>query len=201
MRNGCTITKFSDITTRSRTWTSRTRSTCTAEPRSGASPSPRASSRASSTTPRRARSGTSSSSSTTSWAAPLPADGIPGDEAAPPEGAAPGDLRTGVDACLALFAQSGVLDRTCASPLGFEWTVGQAVAGTFMDVLIHTWDLATATGQDATLDPELVAACTAMFLPDMPENGRAAGLIGPAVEVGADATPQQILLGALGRRG
>ena len=124
-----------------------------------------------------------------------------GDEAAPPEGAAPGDLRSGVDACLARFAEPGVLDRTCASPLGFEWTVGQAVAGTFMDVLIHTWDLAAATGQDSTLDAELVAACAAMFLPDMPENGRAAGLIGPAVEVGADATPQQILLGALGRQG
>jgi len=116
-------------------------------------------------------------------------------------GAAPGDLRSGVDACLARFAEPGVLDRTCASPLGFEWTVGQAVAGTFMDVLIHTWDLAAATGQDSTLDAELVAACAAMFLPDMPENGRAAGLIGPAVEVGADATPQQILLGALGRQG
>ena len=45
--------------------------------------------------------------------------------------------------------------------------------------LIHTWDLATATGQDAALDPELVDACIAMFLPDMPERGRASGLVGP----------------------
>ena len=55
-----------------------------------------------------------------------------GDEVAPPEGAAPGDLRVGVDACLALLAQPDLLERTCQSPLGFEWTVGQAVAGTFM---------------------------------------------------------------------
>ena len=34
------------------------------------------------------------------------------------------------------------MQRTCLSPLGFEWPVSQAVAGTFMDVLIHTWDLA-----------------------------------------------------------
>jgi hypothetical protein len=27
-----------------------------------------------------------------------------------------------------------------------------------MDALIHTWDLATPTGQDATLDPHLVGA-------------------------------------------
>ena len=63
--------------------------------------------------------------------------------------------------------------------LGFEWPVSQAVAGTFMDVLIHTWDLARATGQDDKLDPDLVNACAAMFLPDMPERGRAAGIIGP----------------------
>jgi uncharacterized protein (TIGR03086 family) len=91
------------------------------------------------------------------------------------------------------------LARVCTSPLGFEWTAAEAFAGTFMDTLIHTWDLATATGQDATLDPGLVAACTALFLPEMPERGRAAGIIGPAVPVGADASPQDRLLAAMGR--
>jgi uncharacterized protein (TIGR03086 family) len=69
-----------------------------------------------------------------------------------------------------------------------------------MDVLVHTWDLATATGQDPNLDPELVDACVAMFLPDMPERGRAAGIVGPAVDVPDDASPQDRLLGAMGRR-
>ena len=68
-----------------------------------------------------------------------------------------------------------------------------------MDVLIHTWDLATATAQTADLDPELVDACVAMFLPDMPERGRAAGIVGPAVSVADDATPQARLLAAMGR--
>jgi uncharacterized protein (TIGR03086 family) len=94
----------------------------------------------------------------------------------------------------------GGLGRLCISPLGFEWPVAHAVAGTFMDALIHTWDLATATGQDATLDPELVDACTAIFLPDMPERGRASGLVGPAVVVPEDASPQDRLLAAMGRR-
>lgn len=36
---------------------------------------------------------------------------------------------------------------------------GSVYAGhRLIDVLIHGWDLATATGQDATLDPELVDA-------------------------------------------
>jgi uncharacterized protein (TIGR03086 family) len=69
-----------------------------------------------------------------------------------------------------------------------------------MDALIHTWDLATATGQHATLDPELVEACIEMFLPDMPERGRASGLVGPAVAVPEDAPPQARLLAAMGRR-
>lgn len=94
----------------------------------------------------------------------------------------------------------GGLDQMCMSPLGFEWPVAHAVAGTFMDALIHTWDLAAATGQDTSLDPELVEACIAMFLPDMPERGRASGLVGPAITMPDDAPAQDRLLAAMGRR-
>jgi len=71
---------------------------------------------------------------------------------------------------------------------------------TFMDQLVHTWDLATATGHDGTLDPELDEACIGMFLPQMPERGRSAGLIGTAVVVPQDASAQDRLLGATGRQ-
>jgi|SRR4051794_5153695 uncharacterized protein (TIGR03086 family) len=108
--------------------------------------------------------------------------------------------RRAVDQVLEDIGVPGVLDRMCLSPLGFDWTVRDAVAGTFMDVLVHTWDLAQATGQDTTLEPTLVGACMAMFLPRMPEIGREAGIIGPAVDVGPDAEPQAQLLGAMGRR-
>ena len=50
------------------------------------------------------------------------------------------------------------------------------------------------------LDRPTPCTCTEMFLPDMPENGRAAGLVGPAVPVLADAPGQNQLLGAMGRR-
>lgn len=115
------------------------------------------------------------------------------------QGTSAADYQAGVAMVLAGLEEPGVLRRMCMSPLGFEWPVEQAVAGTFMDVLIHTWDLARATGQDEHLDPSLVAACTAMFLPDMPERGRQAGIVGPAVDVGADASLQDTLLGAMGR--
>jgi uncharacterized protein (TIGR03086 family) len=117
----------------------------------------------------------------------------------PRSGATIGEYRAGVAQALVALHEPDVLTRTCQSPLNFEWTIGQAVAGTFMDQLIHTWDLAKATGQDTTLDPELVATCIAMFLPDMPEIGRAGGMVGPAVAVPDDATPQDKLLGAMGR--
>lgn len=92
------------------------------------------------------------------------------------------------------------LSRTCRSPLGFDWTVLEATAGTFMNTLVHTWDLATTTGQPADLDPDPVEACIEMFLPEMPERGRASGLVGPSVPMTDDATPQNPPLGAMGRR-
>jgi uncharacterized protein (TIGR03086 family) len=96
--------------------------------------------------------------------------------------------------------QPGALDARCMSPAGFEWSVGEAVAGTAMDQLIHTWDLAVAIGANLALDPELVDACVAMFLPQMPEIGRAAGIVGPEVSVPANASAQDRLLGAMGRQ-
>jgi uncharacterized protein (TIGR03086 family) len=115
-------------------------------------------------------------------------------------GASVDDYRLGARRVLEGLREPGAMARTCVSPLGFTWTIGEATAGTFMDNLIHTWDLATATNQDCTLDGELVDACAAMFLPEMPERGRAAGLVGPAFPVPADATAQDRLLGAMGRR-
>jgi uncharacterized protein (TIGR03086 family) len=115
-------------------------------------------------------------------------------------GVALAEFERGVRAALIDLDRPGALDRTCRSPLGFEWSVGEAVAGTFMDVLIHSWDLARSCGQDETLDSQLVEACIDMFLPAMPDLGRAAGLVGPAVDVGPGATSQARLLGAMGRQ-
>ena len=97
------------------------------------------------------------------------------------------------------YAARGALQQRCISPAGFEWSVAEAAAGTAMDQLIHTWDLAVAIGEDRHLDPEVVEAAVEMFLPQMPEIGRQAGLVGPEVPVSADASYQHRLLGAMGR--
>lgn len=64
------------------------------------------------------------------------------------------------------------------------------------DHLVHSWDLATATGQDPALDTDLVLEVGAWFA-ERAEMYRAAGVVGPAVP--ADDDPQSTLLGAFGR--
>src|SRR5262249_40619003 len=90
-----------------------------------------------------------------------------------------------VDACTKALRRPGVLEQRCVSPAGVEWSVAEAAAGTAMDQLIHTWDLAVAVGADRKLDGDLVDAVVGLFLPQMPEVGRQAGLVGPPVSVPA----------------
>jgi uncharacterized protein (TIGR03086 family) len=66
------------------------------------------------------------------------------------------------------------------------------------DVFMHTWDLARATGQDETLDPEKCAELLAGMEP-MEDVIRASGQYGPRVEVPDDADVQTRLLGFIGR--
>ena len=101
--------------------------------------------------------------------------------------------------CVAALREPGALDRRCMSPAGFEWSVAEAAAGTAMDQLIHTWDLGVALGANGDMAPDLAEAIAGMFLPGMPEMGRQAGFVGPAVAVSPDASTQERLLGAMGR--
>ena len=66
------------------------------------------------------------------------------------------------------------------------------------DVFMHTWDLARATGQDETLDPERCAEMLAGMEP-MDEMLRASGQYGPRVQVPADADVQTRLIAFIGR--
>jgi uncharacterized protein (TIGR03086 family) len=55
------------------------------------------------------------------------------------------------------FRRPGALDAPCA--VSYGPVAGSVYAGhRFIDVLIHGWDLVTATGQDATLDGDLAEA-------------------------------------------
>ena len=66
------------------------------------------------------------------------------------------------------------------------------------DVLIHTWDLARATGQDETLDPDEVHRFVAGMEP-LDDLLRQSGHYGPRVAVPADADEQTRLIAFVGR--
>ncbi len=75
----------------------------------------------------------------------------------------------------------------------------QAVSRFFTaDVFMHSWDLARATGQDDTLDPDRCAALLAGMEP-IEDVMRAGGQYGPRVEVSPDADVQTRMLGFIGR--
>lgn len=76
-------------------------------------------------------------------------------------------------------------------------TVDMIVTG---DVFTHTWDLARATGQDETLDPEHLQRMIGA-MGEMPEEVlRAGGMFGPPIDVPADADEQTRFLAHAGRR-
>jgi uncharacterized protein (TIGR03086 family) len=82
-------------------------------------------------------------------------------------------------------------------PGRFRWDVAvdMFVVG---DVLVHTWDLARATGQDVVLDPAEVHRMYEGIVP-MDEVLRSSGHYGPRVEVPDDADEQTRLLAFTGR--
>ena len=102
-------------------------------------------------------------------------------------------------AAAAAFRRPGALEAPCA--VSYGPVPGSVYAGhRFLDVFIHGWDLAAATGQDTTLDPGLMEACREVIEPQL-ELFRQAGAIGEALPAGPAATTQTRFLAALGRSG
>jgi uncharacterized protein (TIGR03086 family) len=90
--------------------------------------------------------------------------------------------------------------ETFDSPMfGGEMPLGVA-AERFVtgDVLVHTWDLATATGQDTSIDSDFAADMYEGMLP-MDDMLRQSGHFGPRVEVPDDADPVTKLIAFTGR--
>jgi uncharacterized protein (TIGR03086 family) len=92
----------------------------------------------------------------------------------------------------------GAMEATCHLSFG-DYSGSDYAAQLFMDLLVHGWDIATATGQDARLDPELVQACLPIAA-QLTTQFRGAGVFGENLSVTADADAQTKLLALLGRR-
>ena len=84
------------------------------------------------------------------------------------------------------------------SPMG-EMPAGQFLMLPFGDIVIHKWDLAKATGQETSLDANLAEACFNVMSAGIAQ-GREIGFFGPEVEIAANSSIQDKLLGLSGRQ-
>lgn len=99
----------------------------------------------------------------------------------------------------ALLDAPAIADEVHELPHIGAMPLGEAISMIYVgDVFLHKWDLARATGQDETLDPE---RCTAALagMEAIEDAMRGSGHYGPRVEVPADADVQTRLLGFIGR--
>jgi uncharacterized protein (TIGR03086 family) len=118
-----------------------------------------------------------------------------GEDAAPPGQTPPDvlsddprrDFEGARAAVIETFSQEGVIDKT-----------GPAIGIAFADQLLHGWDLARATGQDATMPDGLAQAAYDVIHGRFTDEQRK-GVFKPEIPVGDDVTPQQRLLAYTGR--
>ena len=110
-----------------------------------------------------------------------------------------GAWRTQTDAVQGLLDDADIADREHEFPHIGRMPLEQAIGMIYTsDVFLHRWDLARATGQDETLDPDTCAAMLEGMLP-MDEALRQSGQYGPRVDVPDDADAQTKLLAFIGR--
>jgi uncharacterized protein (TIGR03086 family) len=95
------------------------------------------------------------------------------------------------------FRRPGALDAPAA--VSYGPVPGSAYCGhRFLDVLIHGWDLASSTGQDTQLDPDLVEELWAVVEPQQ-DLLIGSGAFGDEHEIPPHADRQTQLLALLGR--
>jgi uncharacterized protein (TIGR03086 family) len=90
------------------------------------------------------------------------------------------------------------MEVTCHLSFG-DFPGAEYASQLFLDTLIHGWDVAIASGQNATLDPDLVQACLPIAR-GIAGEWRSTGMFGDDLAAGQTLSPQAELLGLLGRR-
>ena len=88
---------------------------------------------------------------------------------------------------LTVYGKAGVIEKT-----------GPSLGIAFSDQLLHGWDLAKATNQDATMPDGLPEAAYEMIHGRFTEDQRK-GVFKPEIKVGPDASAQDKLLAYTGR--
>ncbi|MGH9148864.1 MAG: TIGR03086 family metal-binding protein [Acidimicrobiales bacterium] len=99
----------------------------------------------------------------------------------------------------ATFQAPGAMEVPAA--VSYGPVPGRVYAGhRLIEAVVHGWDLATATGQDATIGPELAQATWDVIEPQRADL-QASGAFRPARPVGPGASVAERLLAVVGRSG
>lgn len=109
--------------------------------------------------------------------------------------------REAADGLLAAFGQPGVLEQTFPLPIGPAPGIA-ALHLRIVEMLVHGWDLAQATGQPARFSDDIVEpalAFTQRRLADLPPAPPGQGPFGPPQPVLDDAPAVDRLAAVLGR--
>ena len=107
--------------------------------------------------------------------------------------------RDEVDRVLELASQPGTLEKVASTPFG-DMPMSQFLVGTWLDQFIHCWDLAKATGQDTTLEQELVDFAFPMLKSGFADMGRGAGFIAPEIALPDGVSRQDQMMAYMGRQ-
>ena len=92
----------------------------------------------------------------------------------------------------------GAFDGERTFPFG-TFPADAAAMMNLSEVVVHTWDVATALGIDATIEPSAAAMLDDFYGAMSLDPYRAHGAFGPEARVDADAPPAVRLLARLGR--
>ena len=103
------------------------------------------------------------------------------------------------DLVLAAWAEPGAMERRCHMPFG-DIPASAAVSIHFLDIVVHGWDLARATDQDTTIEPDLAAEALDISHGLLSPELRETGVFGPEIPVSADDPLHDRLVAFMGRR-
>lgn len=102
-----------------------------------------------------------------------------------------------------LAEQAWIDDASLDPEITMPWGTGPGrlvIAGYTLELVTHSWDLATSIGAVTELDPELGAAMLTMAQQSVPAQPRGDDVpFGPVVPVADDPDPYSRLAGWLGR--
>ena len=108
-------------------------------------------------------------------------------------------LTNAASANIASWRAPGAFDGDRTFPFGTFPAVAAAMMN-LSEVVVHTWDIATALGADPTIDPNIAEMVDEFYRSISLDPYRAHGAFGAEMLVDPSAPPADRLLALLGRR-